>query len=182
MRKRWTMLVTLAIAFALGGVTVGAIAVLRATPVITRLGAGPVTKVALAQSNDVQTITNTNDQWVKLTGAAVNLKVPNGQHAVLIATFSANTKCSSINGFTFDECDLRIMVDGAQMGPGPVGPNDGAAFDSQGAGDDYLEMHAVQRARLVGPGRHTVQVEVRAASTPFQLDAWQLTVESAQAA
>jgi hypothetical protein len=180
MRKPWVTAAALVTAMLIGGATVGAFAALRGGTV-NRLAGGAVTKVAIANSNARTSLTNTVG-WVNLPGASVVLKVPTGRRAIFIATFSANTRCSS-GGFAADECDLRIMVDANQMSPGPVAPNDGAAFDSHGlSGDDYLEMHAIQRARSVAAGRHVVQVQVRAGPTEFQLDAWQLTVESAAAA
>jgi hypothetical protein len=180
MKKPWMTAVALVAAILIGGATVAAFGALRA-PTITRLSGGAIGRVAIAQGNGVQTFTTTGG-WSNLPGASVVLKVPSGRRAILIATFSANTRCA-VGGFPGDECDLRILVDAAQMGPGPVVANDGAAFDSHGfTGDDHLEMHAIQRARLVGPGRHIVQVQVQAFSTEFQLDAWQLTVESAAAA
>jgi hypothetical protein len=180
MQGRWKILVVAALAFALAGAAVAAVAVNRQPHgLVTRAAAGAITKVAVAQSNDASTITSTS-AWTNLPGAKVAIKVLPKQRALFLATFSASERCSG-SGFAADECDLRIVVDGHEMSPGPVGPNNGGAFDSHPlTGDDYLEMHAIQRSKLVGPGLHTVQVQVQAGTTPFLLDSWLLSVLSSK--
>ena len=181
MQGRWKMVVIVVVAFALGGAAVAAVAANR-TPhgLVTRTAAGGVTKVAVAQSKDASTFASTSGLWKNFTGAKVTIKVPPKQKALFLATFSGETICNDSGGFVADECDLRIVVDGNEMSPGPVSPNNGAAFDSHGAGNDYREMHAIQRSRVVGPGTHTVQVQVKVGSTGFTVQAWLLSVISAK--
>jgi hypothetical protein len=178
--SRWKLAALITAAFLAGALTIVAAVALSTPPGVSRVNAGAVKKVAVARGSD--TATTTSDTWVNLPGAAVNIKVPSGQKALLIATFSGESICSG--GVVADECDVRIMFGTKQGKPGPAAPNSGAAFDSVGtSGADYREMHAIQRSLgPLGPGTYTVKVQWQTCcGTTFTLDDWHLTVESFKA-
>ena len=145
----------------------------------TKLAGRAHQRVALARGSSA--FATTNDTWTSVPGAVVSIRIPAGQRAILLATFSGESLCNG--GFVGDECDVRILFNGSQGQPGPAAPNSGAAFDSEGSGDDYREMHAMQRSKgPFGPGLYTVRVQVdTCCGTTFTLDDWHLTVESFRA-
>jgi hypothetical protein len=176
-RARWKAATVIVAAFAAGLLIAIAAGALSTPPGVSRVSAGGSSKVAIARGS--ATATTTSDSWVNLPGAAVNIKVPAGQKAVLVATLSGESICSG--GVVADECDVRIMFDAKEGKPGPAAPNSGAAFDSVGtSGADYREMHAIQRSLgPLRPGTYTVKVQWQTCcGTTFTLDDWHLTVES----
>jgi hypothetical protein len=170
---RWKVTSLVLAAFLVGFLVSSAVAGGGST---TKVAGGANTKVALARGSAA--FSTTSDTWTNLTGASVTIRVPQGQRAILLATFSGESICNG--GVVGDECDVRILFNGNQGQPGPAAPNSGAAFDSEGSGDDYREMHAMQRSRgpVVG-GIYTVRVQVETCcGTTFTLDDWHLTVQS----
>ena len=179
-KARWKLPMVLGAALAAGAlITITAVAL--TTPAgVTRVGGGANSKVAIARGSN--TVSTVSASWVNLPGAAVNIKIPSGQSAVLLATFSGESVCAG--GVVADECDIRIMFGSKEGKPGPAAPNSGAAFDSVGtSGADYREMHAIQRS--LGPlhaGTYTVKVQWQTCcGTTFTLDDWHLTVQSFKA-
>ena len=175
-KRRWKLLIVLVAAFAAGILTVVGALALATPPGVTRVSGGSNAKVAIARGS--AQATTTNDTWGNLPGASVNIKVPSGQKAILLATFSGESICSG--GAVADECDIRIMFGSKEGKPGPAAPNSGAAFDSNFTGADYREMHAIQRSLgPLGPGTYTVKVQWETCcGTTFTLDDWHLTVQS----
>ena len=170
---RWKVISLALAAFLVGMLVTTAIAGGGGT---TKLSGGTNSKVALARGSAA--FATTSDSWTNLTGASVSIRIPAGQRAILLATFSGESLCNG--GFVGDECDVRVLFNGSQGQPGPAAPNSGAAFDSEGSGDDYREMHSMQRSKgPFGPGLYTVRVQVETCcGTTFTLDDWHLTVQS----
>ncbi len=170
---KWKVISLALVAFLVGMLVTTALAGGGTT---TKLSGQANQRVALARgSAQFSTLSTT---WTNLPTASVSIRIPAGQRAILLATFSGESICSG--GFVGDECDVRILFNGSQGQPGPAAPNSGAAFDSEGSGDDYREMHAMQRSKgPLGPGLYAVRVQVQTCcGTTFTLDDWHLTVES----
>jgi len=142
----------------------------------TKVSAGANSRITVARGSAA--FATTADTWTNLPGASVQIRIPAGQRGLLLATFSGESICNG--GFVGDECDVRILFNGSQGQPGPAGPNSGAAFDSEGSGDDYREMHAMQRSKgPLPPSLYTVRVQVETCcGSTFTLDDWHLTVQS----
>jgi hypothetical protein len=179
-RSRWKLAAVITAAFLAGVLTIVAAGALSTPAGVTRVSGGSNSKIAIARgSAQAQT---TDDTWGNLPGASVNIKIPKGEKAILLATFSGESICSG--GAVADECDVRVMFGSKEGKPGPASPNNGAAFDSVGtSGADYREMHAIQRSiGPLGPGTYTVKVQWETCcGTTFTLNDWHLTVQSFKA-
>jgi hypothetical protein len=111
-----------------------------------------------------------------LPGATVTINVPAGKIQLVQAAYFAESHCGS----TFHDhwCSVRILADGTEMSPSAFESSIDFAFDGSGTGDDFREGHAMQRSILLGPGTHTirVQVAVSASDDGLFLDDWSLTI------
>ena len=114
--------------------------------------------------------------YQNLAGATVTITVPAGTVRLVQADYFAESTCGS----TFHDhwCSVRILADGTEMSPSAFESPIDFAFDGSGTGDDFREGHAMQRSILLGPGTHTIQVQVAVSASDdgIFLDDWSLTV------
>lgn len=100
-------------------------------------------------------------------GSTSTFTVPAGTTATVVATFSAETSCTSVY------CTVSLSIDGNEMAP--TSGND-FAFDSHGGNQDG-EAHSMTRVRAgIGPGDHAVKARIRINSPVgnFRVDDWAL--------
>jgi hypothetical protein len=135
---------------------------------------GPITAVKVARGDSATTTSSTT--YVNVPGASRRITVPGGQHALILARFSAESECST--GPPGSTCSVRILIGGSE---GKPASGLDFAFDSVGTGptDDASESHSMDRSRVLGAGTWAVRVQyaVSTAATTFRLDDWSLTVE-----
>lgn len=120
--------------------------------------------------------TTTSASEVDLPGAEVVVSNPSSTAAIVIMRFSAESRCSGGTGNSW--CSVNFLVDGVD----PADAVDDFAFDSSdGAteGTGSWESHAIERAALIGPGDHTIKVQVNAefGGPSFAVDDWAFIVE-----
>lgn len=119
--------------------------------------------------------------FVDVPGATANIKVDPGQTALIVARFAADSRCSGPLG---GACVVQILIGGVEADPA----TGGTTFDSvpacstSGSGEtcavqDFLEAHAMERWRTVGPGTYTVEVEFATGGAEFLLQHWTLEVD-----
>ena len=130
-----------------------------------------VAAVTVVTESEITFIGSTSFQ--NLVGATATITVPTGQVRLVEAAFNADSTCQG--AFAENFCRVQILADGAEMNPIAAGD---FAFDGVGTADDFYEAHAMQRSILLGPGRHTIQVQaaVTLSGMSFFLDDWSLTV------
>ena len=169
MRKRWrpsrrALLVLIAgLAVALAAET----AVLAAT---VKLNGGAVRAVRTATADsDVST---TSTSLADVPGMSTTVSVPSGEKAILVITFTAESRCI---GSSTTLCIVRVLVDSSAAKPGDI------AFDSAFDGNTFSAPEANSMQFVAGPlsaGSHTVKVQYRVdeASSGFDLRARTLTV------
>jgi hypothetical protein len=155
-----------------------------AAPAVSDPVAGGVFVVAVAQGPANSTVGSTATPTM-LPGMSVQVTVPAGQTALLVARFSAESACYGDDAGQPDWCIATITVNG-----NPMFPNTGTdfAFDSTDSGNATSaswESHAMERWMKVGPGTYTVRVlgSVRqfGSTTPtFWTGERELTVEASQ--
>ena len=125
-------------------------------------------------------VTNENDffsnslHWVDVTGAKAEVTVPDGEQALLLIRFTAETVCYSNAP---DHCSARVMVDDKQAKPAS---GTDFHFDSNYGGetDESEKAHAFDRSLKVGPGTYMVKVQVQPMEgMALRIDDWHLTVE-----
>ena len=143
---------------------------------------GRVTKVTAVRGTFVQVFTDDGGATTPtdLAGGSTTISVPAGQKALLLIRFSAATACygGSVGGA--NTCYVQALVDGSPADPGEVrfDNNNGNTESSQ------YEAHAMEWAKNVGAGTHTIQIQVRIDDAPgvveFDLDPWTLAVERVQ--
>jgi hypothetical protein len=162
------------------GVVVGVLALFATAGIaiavaagVTKVSGGSITQVRVARGANATTTNSTT--YVNVPGASQKISVPNGQHALILARFSAESYCfgTSVAG---NYCSVRIMIGGSEGAPAT---GFDFAFDTLGDANDWWESHSIDRSRVVGPGTWTVRVQygVTDANTDFRLDDWSLTVE-----
>jgi len=125
--------------------------------------------VTVVTESTITLIASTSLQ--NLTGATATITVPVGMVQLVEAEITADSSCQG--AFAENYCIVQILADGTEMGPVSAGP-----FDGVGTADDWYEGHAMQRSILLGPGKHTIQVQaaVTLAGMDFFLDDWSLTI------
>jgi hypothetical protein len=130
-----------------------------------------VSAVTVVTESEISFIGSTSFQ--NLAGATATITVPATQVQLVEADFTADSTCQG--SFAENFCSLQILADGVEMTPQAAGD---FAFDGVGTADDFYEGHAMQRSIVLGPGRHTIQVQamVTLAGMSFFLDDWSLTV------
>lgn len=173
MRNRWR---TAAIVLAAVLVTVGvqtAFAALRGSPATTKVGR-EVTQVKVVRSPNAYSVDGKTKGYTNIPGAVADITVPNGEHALILGTFSAETAC--YGGGKGAWCGARMTVDGVTMKPG-----DDFALDSSDSNSETSaswEGHAFQgSSNILGPGTYTVRVQyVSVAGPVFAVDDYHLTV------
>ncbi len=127
--------------------------------------------VTLVTESEISFIGSTSFQ--NLAGATTTITVPAGNVQLVEAEFTADSTCQG--AFAENFCSVQILADGAEMNPVAAGD---FAFDGVGTADDFYEGHAMQRSIVLGPGKHTIQVQalVTLSGMAFYLDDWSLTV------
>ena len=141
---------------------------------------GAVTKVTAVRSTFVQMFTDDGGATTAtdLAGGSATVSVPPGQKALLLVRFSAATACYGGIAGGSDSCYVQALIDGTPAPPGEV------SFDNNDANTEstQYEAHAMEWAKAVGAGTHTIQIQVRTDDSPcclveFDLNPWTLTVE-----
>jgi hypothetical protein len=127
--------------------------------------------VTVVTESEISFIGSTSFQ--NLPGATATITVPAGQVQLLQAEFSADSTCQG--SFAENFCRLQILADGTEMNPVAAGD---FAYDGVGNADDFYEAHSFQRSLVLGPGKHTIQVQasVTLAGMAFYMDDWSLTL------
>jgi hypothetical protein len=134
-------------------------------------GGGPNKTIVV--TGEQRTRFTTND-WENVNGARAEIRVADGQQALLVMRFTAETACFS---GAVDFCSARIMVDDRQARPAS-GRN--FHIDSYYANEtsQSQKAHAFDRSLKVGPGVHVVKVQgTTMGNTILDIDDWSLTVE-----
>jgi hypothetical protein len=145
-----------------------------AVPVTSSESGGPIEAVGVARSSD--TFSTTSSVSVDIPGASVRITVPPGERGLLLAEYSAESRCDGGNG-----CSVALTVrkDGAtqaqQMQPPAVqGSFPDFVFDGPG---DTGESHSVGRSLSVESGTYTVKARAAVINgSKFTVDDWSLTV------
>jgi hypothetical protein len=133
------------------------------------------------------TVETTETSYANLPDGSVNVNVPTGETARLVAFFSAETSC--YGGTTLRHCLLRITVDGNELSPAAGNDanfdnndlgskNSSAVFNAKTSGD--LFQHSIVRTSgNLSAGSHTVRVQYSSenSSTAFRVDDWALVVQ-----
>jgi hypothetical protein len=124
----------------------------------------------------VTVVTEDQDSFFDSTSfqdvGTATITVPARTVQLVQADFTASSDCGG-TGLADNFCYLRILADGQEMSPAGT-----FAFDSVGQSDDFFEAHAMRRSILLGPGRHTIQVQaaVSISGAGVFLDHWSLTI------
>lgn len=113
--------------------------------------------------------------YQNLPGATATITVPAGKVQLVQATYFAESTC--VSTFHPHFCSVRILADGTEMSPSALEAAVEFAFDGSAA-DDFREGHSMQRSILLGPGTHTIQVQVAVSASDdgIFLDDWSLTI------
>jgi hypothetical protein len=148
----------------------------QAPPQGTVTGGGTITGVKIA-SEPGRVATSSRD-YVDLPGAETTITVPQGDDALILARFSADSFCFT-DGSSMCRGQVRILIGGVEAAPGNVN-----FFFDETVPPNRPEVgsHATERWRAVGAGTHTVKVQWRVqfgSPTELQLAHRQLTVERA---
>ena len=175
MRNRWkTATIVLAAVVLTIGVqqAFGAIAE-RGLATTSKTGKN-VTQVKVVRRDGYSSIDGTSKGYVNVPGAVTDITVPNGEHAIILGIFSAETVCYGAGKGPW--CGARMTVDGQEMQPG-----DDFALDSSDSGTEgssSWEGHAFQASsNVLGPGTYTVRVQAYVSGGPtFGIDDFHLTV------
>ena len=133
---------------------------------------GPVSSLQVA--SDSGGSESTSDNWTDIPGARIVVKVPgNWRTAMVVSTFSG--ECTG-------NADVRLMMDGVQMGPSEGGG--GRALDYFCNGP-FLNSLGSPLTKWVGgltPGRHvlTAQFQGGTPQNPDTIGVWTLTAMKAR--
>jgi hypothetical protein len=128
-----------------------------------------VAAVTVVTESELSFIGSTSFQ--NLGGTTIT--VPAGKVQLVRVEFSGDSQCQG--SFAENWCQVRILADGAEMNPISGGDY---AFDGVGNADDFAESHLAQGSTLLGPGRHTIQVQaaVTLSGMAFYIDDWTLAI------
>jgi hypothetical protein len=131
---------------------------------------GPVTAVRAAVTTR-STWTATTSTFTSISGSAVSLTVPSGQHAILVIAFSSEERCLGV-GY----CHLAAYVDGVRVIPQDV------RIDCDCTSFQWHAVNFQWVTGVLGPGQHSVTMAGRLDDTlQMDLGSRTLTVESAKA-
>ena len=116
--------------------------------------------------------------FVQIRGAKLNLTVPDGQHGLLLARFSASNKCSG--GGAHGACRLAMRLTGPGfpgVGADVLGSED--FFDSVHESMANFETHSEEGfVTGLGPGTYTLRAAwLTDYPNTFSLHAWIMTAE-----
>lgn len=151
---------------------------------VTKTSSGPVDLVKTARGSLLTAVKSAG--LSDLPGAMINIQVPAGRKALLLARFTAESSCYVPGSSTGDAwCTVAIVAKktgGAEMTFAPAGD---FAFDSSNDGRETAsswEGHAMDRSIILGPGAYDVRVKVGLGYNPsgtaeFDVDDWHLAVE-----
>jgi hypothetical protein len=140
---------------------------------------GAINQVKVARS-DESALTDSNS-YVDVPGATVQVNVPSGTRALLLARFSAEAMCDTPRG---GWCSVKIV---AVRGDGSIQELQPSREDTAFAGHQIRGSYSMDRSLLVNSGTYTVKVQYKArafaAEDPitFMLGTRSLTVERAKA-
>jgi hypothetical protein len=164
-RPRLLLALVALLAFSL----VGATAVLAVT---TKLNGGAVKAVRTAVADDP--VSTTSASWTDVPGMSTTVNVKAGTTALLVITFSGQSRCNDTGTPTVD-CYVKALVNGVEASPGV------AIFDSAAAGDNTAQSqgsHSFQWVMGVNAGTKTVKIQwlVNEAGDAFHLISRTMTV------
>jgi hypothetical protein len=148
---------------------VSATAVLAVT---TKLNGGAVKSVRTATADDP--VSTTSSSWTDVPGMSTTVNVKAGTKALLVITFSGQSRCQDTGAPTVD-CYVRALVDGVEASPGET------ILDSAAAGDNTVQSqgsHSFQWVMGVGSGTKTIKIQwlVNEAGDAFHLISRTMTV------
>jgi len=116
---------------------------------------GAVTAVKMARSDGVVGMTVSKTDWTDVPGASVNIDVPSGEQAIVLARWAAVS--NNQPGSNLSSIIYRVLVGSQVASPG--GPGSGAYFVSV--------LGYVERSSQVLPsGTYTVKLQARADQGP----------------
>ena len=173
MRNRWR---TATIALAAVVLTVGvqqAFGALRGASTTSKTGKA-VSQVKVVRNDNASSVDGSSKGYVNIPGAVADITVPNGEHALILGLFSAETTC--YGGGKGGWCGARMTVDGVEMQPGDDFALDSSDNNTETSGS--WEGHAFQgSSNILGPGTYTVRVQYYSvAGTTMGVDDYHLTV------
>jgi len=120
--------------------------------------------------NSTATAATSSPLWADMLDMKTTVHVPSGQHATLVITFTAESKCTAED--VNESCFVIALVDGGAARPYDV------YFDSPS--HKMMETRSMQWTGFVTAGDHVVKLQFSASANPnqagFQLGARELTV------
>jgi hypothetical protein len=175
---RTRLAVLLPVLVTIGGTMLVQRAIARPSGVITGAGRS-VTGVWVASSSDYVEINGTVG-WTDLPGASIDVKIPTGTTALLVADFAAEARC--VEGNSGDHCNIRVVVGDTEANPvsdpGGPPPFDLAAFGFYQGNTGFVWPIAFDRS--IGPlaaGSYTVKVQYEVVNATLDVGTWHLKVE-----
>jgi hypothetical protein len=113
---------------------------------------------AVRVASDGNSVSTQSTTATPVPGMSVTIKVPSGEHGLLLATFAAESRCTAAID-TVAGCWVEVLMDGYLLAT----PNQ-VQFISDGYNDDTDDTaaHSMQfYFTNVAPGVHTVKVQFR---------------------
>jgi len=175
MRTRWW--IATGIAVLLVGVAAGSAWARAAGQVQSNASGGPETLVSVVTFSGTDSTTTIPAGWNSFPGAKVTFKIPGSNSAVVLARFSGTYFASG------SDCAVQILVDGAPASPTPTALGGGFLSRPSLTPESPFEIDG---SVVVGPGRHTIQVQGEGGGFGTQYDDplyvanWTLSVERAR--
>jgi hypothetical protein len=157
-------------------VAVALVAVLTATTSVVAMHVNrngrAVTAVRTATSDETSLTMSTT--FVDVPWMTTTVAVPKDQRALLVITFSAETKCVDPSEPFTNACFVRVLVDEQEAEPGFI-YFDSAADENSAA---EIESNSIQWIAPVAGGDHSVKVQymVLQGDSRFYLSARTLTI------
>jgi hypothetical protein len=162
-KRQKMMVAAVVLCLVVGGASGSAFAVLQ------KHTGKAVAAVTVVTESELSFIGSTSFQDLGST----TIKVPAGNVQLVRVEFSGDSQCQG--SFAENFCQVRILADGSEMSPTSAGDY---AFDGVGTADDFAESHLAQGSVLLGPGKHTIQVQaaVTLSGMAFFVDDWTLAI------
>ena len=142
---------------------------------------GAINQVKVARS-DEPVLTDSNS-YVDVPGATVQVNVPAGTRALLLARFSAEAICDTPSSGTGGTCSVRIVA----VRNGTIQEFQPSSEDTAFAGRQIRGSYSMDRSLLVNSGTYTVKAQYKARAFATEdpiflaLHTRSLTVERAKA-
>jgi hypothetical protein len=149
-------------------------------------GEGKAMTFAAGQPRQLQVVTEnflghtSSTSYVTVPGATVTMNVPQGQQAVVVAQFSAESDCTL--GATDDYCSIRMLITQNGVTTLMFPQSSFAVFDTVGTDGDLTEKGLTHtRVANVSAGPVTIFAEWRVSSSgtdffirtySFKVEAW----------